>query len=66
MPGRKNPKEREEDRDREYRLTQKRGYGEHVVGDEAEDLADSGPAAQVEREREKWAENKERKSRQDF
>ena len=66
MPGRKQPKEREEDRDREYRLTQKRGYGEHVVGEEAGELTDNGGAARVAREREKWAEDKDRLSRQDL
>ena len=65
MPGRKQPPEREEDRDREYRMAQKRGFGEDTEdAPGAEKIRDAG--SEVAREREKHAEDKERLSRQDF
>lgn len=39
MPGRKQPEMNDNQRRREYRMMQKRGYGEEVVGDEAKDLS---------------------------
>jgi hypothetical protein len=66
MGGRKKPETTEQERDHDYVMTQKRGYGEEVVGDEAKDLPDTGNAAKVARERETWKEDRERLSRQDF
>ncbi len=66
MPGRKNPGTSEEERDREYRMAQKRGYGESVAGERGESLSEAGDVGKVAREREKWAEDQERLSQQDF
>jgi hypothetical protein len=63
MPGRKQPRPTEEERTREYRLLQKRGRGEHIVGDEAADLGEAGDAARIERERQEWAEERAAKKR---
>lgn len=56
----------ENERDREYRLAQKRGYGESVVGERGESLEKKGDVAEVEREREEWESQREARSRQDF
>lgn len=66
MPGRKKPKEHESERDHDYVMTQKRSYGDEVVGDEAKELDEKGAAGQVSREREEWAERRDRLRRQDF
>ncbi|HET6405363.1 MAG TPA: hypothetical protein VFH78_12015 [Candidatus Thermoplasmatota archaeon] len=66
MPGRKNPEPTEQEREREYMLAQKRGYGESVVGDEGKELEGKGAVGKVEQRREKWAEEQERVSQQDF
>ena len=58
MP-RRNPEMNEGERKREYRMMNKRGMGE---GDEPM----TGAAGDIEREREKWAEGRERLSRQDL
>ena len=55
MPGRKKPEPTESEREREYRLAQKRGYGETVVGERGASLEDKGSVAEVEREREEWS-----------
>lgn len=56
MPGRKNPKPSEAERDRDYRMQQKRGSGDTVQGDEATflDLEEQGEAGEVKRKREEW------------
>ncbi len=59
MTGRKNPDMTEGERDREYWLQQKRGYGEKVVGDEAEFLDEAGVPAEVAKERMQWKKNHE-------
>lgn len=59
MPGRHNPKPTEEERRREYRLMQKRSYGDHVSGPEAEWLDEMGAAGEVQRERDAWAQRRE-------
>lgn len=56
----------EDEMEREYRLAQKRGRGEEIVGNEAEELSDKGAPAKVARAREAWSENRERLPRQDF
>lgn len=66
MPGRKNPKMTESEREREYHLAQKRGYGDTVVGERGASLDDKGETAEIERRREKWAEDRQRLSQQDF
>lgn len=66
MPGRKKPKMTENERDHEYVMAQKRSHGDEIVGDEAKDLDEKGAAGQVAREREKYAEDRERLRRQDF
>lgn len=55
MPGRKNPNMTESERDREYRLAQKRGYGESVVGDRGERIEGKGAVGEVEQERDEWS-----------
>ena len=54
MPGRKNPDVTESEKKRDYRLEQKRGYGDTVAGEEAGFLDEMGPAAKVRHEREEW------------
>jgi len=67
MPGRKHPDMTEGEREREYRLMQKRSYGESVSGSElGEELEEKGAAAKVEKRREQWAAEHEGRSRQDF
>lgn len=66
MPGRKNPETTESERDRKYRLMQKRGYGEEVVGERGEGISEAGDVGKVQREREKWAEERQRLGQQDF
>lgn len=66
MPGRKQPKRTESERDRLYRISEKRSHGDHVVGERAEDIEDKGAVAEVRRERAKWAEERERLSRRDM
>lgn len=65
MPGRKKPEMTENEREHEYVMMQKRGYGEEIVGSEAKELADKGAAAKVAREREAWAQEHERTGRKD-
>ena len=52
MPGRKNPPMTESEKKREYRLMNKRGYGEG-------EIPDVGAAGEIERERRKWAEERD-------
>ena len=66
MPGRKNPKMTDDERKREYRMMQKRGYGDTVVGERGADIEASGPAAEVAREREKWASERDMRSRHEL
>lgn len=66
MPGRKNPRTTESEREREFRLQMKRGYGDTIVGERGASLEGKGDVGRVEREREKWAEEHQRPSRQDF
>lgn len=54
MTGRKNPETNEGERDREYWLHQKRGYGEKVVGEEAGSLDEKGVPAEGAKERMQW------------
>lgn len=66
MGGRKKPKTTENERDHAYVMAQKRSHGDEIVGDEARNLDEKGPAGQVAREREEWADDRERLRRQDF
>lgn len=50
MPGRKNPEPSEPEQTREYRLMQKRSYGDSVVGEQK--VEDRGGAGEVARQRE--------------
>lgn len=60
MPGRKKPDVTESEREREYWLEQKRGYGEKVVGEGGEFLDELGPKAEVARKRDAWHEAREK------
>lgn len=55
MTGRKNPKMTENERDHAYRTWERRSYGERVVGDEAEGIADKGAVGEVRAQRRAWA-----------
>lgn len=61
MTGRKNPDLTEEEKEREYRLSQKRGSGERIVGEGGESLEHQGPAAEVAHERARWEKEREAK-----
>ena len=52
MPGRRNPEPTEQERDREYRMHEKREGGEKVAGAEADFLDEMGAHGQVAGERE--------------
>ena len=52
--GRKQPEFTDNERRSEYRRQEKRGFGEKVAGDLAEDLDEKGGAGDVRREREEW------------
>lgn len=54
LGGRKQPPTTEREKEREYRLQQKRGRGDSVVGDEAGFLDEVGAPAEVAKEREAW------------
>lgn len=53
----------ESERDREYRRYQAISRGESVVGDLAPDIERKGAVAEVEEEREAWAEEREQRRR---
>lgn len=55
MPGRKRREMTEAEKEWEYRQAQRRGRGDHVVGEQAEFLEDRGDAADVRRRRERYA-----------
>jgi hypothetical protein len=62
VPGRKPPRATESERDRAYRVYEKRSYGDAVAGDEAKDLDElevEGPVGDVARERAAWRARKE-------
>ena len=54
MPGRKKPEMTESEKEHEYVMAQKRGYGEFVTGKGGEFLTEQGPVAEVRERREKW------------
>ncbi len=54
MTGRKKPDMSEAEKEHEYVMAQKRGYGETIVGEGGEDLAHQGAAAEVAHERMRW------------
>ena len=62
MPGRKQPEPTEEERTRDYRRMQKRGFGDKVFGEEAAWLDEQGAAGEVARERERWAAQREERN----
>lgn len=61
MSGRKNPDMAEAEKEREYWLEQKRGYGDKVVGEGGEFLDDVGAKAEVARERDEWRQEQDEK-----
>ena len=55
MTGRKKPEMSEAEKEHEYVLAQKRGYGEVVSGEGGESLDEQGAVAEVTQRREAWA-----------
>jgi hypothetical protein len=54
MTGRKKPEVTESEKEHEYVMAQKRGYGERVAGEGGEFLDEMGPVAEVAQRREAW------------
>lgn len=56
MSGRKNPKPTESEKEHEYVMAQKRGFGDTVVGEGGEFLDEEGAVGEVRRRREGYRE----------